>query len=163
MGTCRQCQEHSRSEIFVSHVVSVAKYVSETHKKTPIIWDDMLRNLTPEEMDPLKGLVEPMVWVYAEDVYRFVPSFNWDRYGEIFDVAWTASAFKGAHGPTLTVPPVKRHLVSGSVYTFLVSLIKNLSKNPGEQPQLAGPDGGRGEQVQGGIQGHSNHRLAKVQ
>ena len=32
------------------------------------------------------------------------------RFGEIFPTAWTASAFKGAHGPTLTVPNVKRHL-----------------------------------------------------
>jgi len=51
-----------------------------------------------------------MVWVYAEDVYRFVPTYTWDRYSEIFDYVWAASAFKGAHGPTLSVPNVKRHL-----------------------------------------------------
>ena len=64
----------------------------------------------PIEMEPLGGLVEPMVWVYAEDVYRFVPSYTWDRYSEIFGTMWTASAFKGAHGPALSVPPVMRHL-----------------------------------------------------
>ena len=31
------------------------------------------------EMMPLKNLVVPMVWVYAEDVYRFMPTYNWDR------------------------------------------------------------------------------------
>ena len=30
----------------------------------------------------------------------------------MFDTAWTASAFKGAHGPTLTIPPANRHLTN---------------------------------------------------
>ena len=65
------------------------------------------------EMEPLgNGLVQPMVWVYAEDVYRFVPSYTWDRFAEVFDTIWTASAFKGAHGPTVTVPDVKKHLTN---------------------------------------------------
>ncbi len=29
-------------------------------------------------------LVELMVWVYAEEPYRFVPSYNWDRLAEVF-------------------------------------------------------------------------------
>ena len=52
------------------------------------------RNLMAEEMQPLSDLVEPMVWVYAEDVYRFVPSYTWDRYSQVFHYFWTASAFK---------------------------------------------------------------------
>ena len=56
----------------------------------------MLRNLMTVEMQSLgNGLVEPMVWVYAEEVYRFVPSFTFDRFAEVFDTLWTASAFKG--------------------------------------------------------------------
>jgi len=51
-----------------------------------------------------------MVWVYAEDVYRFVPSYTWDRYAQVFPHMWTASAFKGAHGETLVVPPLNKHL-----------------------------------------------------
>ena len=53
-----------------------------------------------------------MVWVYAEDVYRFVPSYTWDRYAQVFPHMWTASAFKGAHGETLVVPDSKRHLTN---------------------------------------------------
>lgn len=65
------------------------------------------------EMEPLgNGLVELMVWVYAEDVYRFVPSYTWDRFSEVFDTIWTASAFKGAHGPQVTTPDVKKHLTN---------------------------------------------------
>ena len=47
------------------------------------------------EMMPLKDLVVPMVWVYAEEVYHFMPTYNWDRFSEVFPTAWTASAYKG--------------------------------------------------------------------
>ena len=60
-----------------------------------IIWDDMLRNFMSTEMMPLKDLVVPMVWVYAEEVYHFMPTYNWDRFSEVFPTAWTASAYKG--------------------------------------------------------------------
>ena len=60
-----------------------------------IIWDDMLRNFMSSEMMPLKDLVVPMVWVYAEEVYHFMPTYNWDRFSEVFPTAWTASAYKG--------------------------------------------------------------------
>ena len=56
--------------------------------------------------------MEPMVWVYAPDVYQFMPNYNWDKLAEVFDTAWTASAFKGAHGPTLTVPPMEKHITN---------------------------------------------------
>ena len=50
------------------------------------------------------------VWVYAEDVYRFVPSMVWDKFAAVFPYVWSASAFKGAFGETLYIPNVKRHL-----------------------------------------------------
>jgi hypothetical protein len=62
-----------------------------------IIWDDMLRNFMSSEMMPLKDLVVPMVWVYAEEVYHFMPTYNWDRFSEVFPTAWTASAYKGIY------------------------------------------------------------------
>ena len=110
LGECSQCLGNGRTSIFIDHVSRVAQYVNNTHKVTPIIWDDMLRNFIVEEMQPLANLVEPMVWVYAEDVERFVPSYTWDRYNQVFDYFWTASAFKGAHGETLVAPDVQRHL-----------------------------------------------------
>jgi hexosaminidase len=110
LGECSECLGVGRTSIFTDHVTRVAQYVRQAYQVTPIIWDDMLRNLIVEEMQPLAKLVEPMVWVYAEDVERFVPSYTWDRYNKVFDYFWTASAFKGAHGETLVVPDVQRHL-----------------------------------------------------
>lgn len=56
------------------------------------------------------SLFPRQVWVYAEDVYRFVPSSIWEKFAAIFPRIWSASAFKGAFGETLYIPNVKRHL-----------------------------------------------------
>lgn len=61
------------------------------------------------------------VWVYAEDVYRFVMQSVWEKYQIIFSHAWTASAFKGAFGETLYVPNVKRHLENNLNWLQLMS------------------------------------------
>uniref|UniRef100_A0A0K2TV29 beta-N-acetylhexosaminidase n=1 Tax=Lepeophtheirus salmonis TaxID=72036 RepID=A0A0K2TV29_LEPSM len=114
LGECEPCSNMRisgrRNEIFTQHVVNIASYIKNKFSVMPIIWDDMLRNFMSDEMTPLSHLVEPMVWVYAEDVYRFVPTYTWDKLAEVFDTVWTASAFKGAHGSTLVVPNIKRHL-----------------------------------------------------
>ena len=126
----------------MQHVQKVANVVKQRYNVNVIIWDDMLRNLMAAEMLPLAKLVEPMVWVYAPDVYQFMPTYNWDKLAEVFETAWTASAFKGAHGPTLTVPPIEKHITNtvawlnvmkneatkfnqGKLYTLIVRLFLN--------------------------------------
>jgi len=61
------------------------------------------------------------VWVYAEDVYRFVMQNVWEKYQIVFPNAWTASAFKGAFGETLYIPNVKRHLENNLNWLQLMS------------------------------------------
>jgi hexosaminidase len=63
-----------------------------------------------------------MVWVYAEEPYRFVPSYNWDRLAEVFPTAWTSSAFKGADGPTSTVPDIQKRLQNNLNWLQLMGL-----------------------------------------
>lgn len=74
------------------------------------------------EMLPLRDLVVPMVWVYAEEVYRFMPTYNWDRFSEVFPTAWTASAYKGADGPTAAVPNVQKRLTNNLNWLDLMSI-----------------------------------------
>ena len=62
----------------------------------PIVWDDMLRTI-PEDVLLASGagrVVEPMVWVYVEDVDRFVDPSAWATYANVFPHVWAASAFK---------------------------------------------------------------------
>lgn len=72
MGECSLCRKKARDDVFLDHVSQVASYVRKHFDATPIIWDDMLRHLQPDQLKKLGELVEPMVWVYAENVYHFV-------------------------------------------------------------------------------------------
>ena len=130
LGVCPVCTErlaaannaadaqvfHDGRYLFLQHVARVARHVVKDGR-TPIIWDDMLRSLgkTDIKESGIGSLVEPMVWVYIEDIdrwrycilcppnigtteggyfYRFIDSMTWRTYAEIFPGIWTASAYK---------------------------------------------------------------------
>lgn len=113
MGECELCRLELHETLFLKHIRNIASIV---HRRWPkiqlIMWDDMLRHLTQQTMIDMKlgEIVEPMVWVYVEDIYRFVQPQIWEKYAAVFKTAWAASAFKGAFGETLIVPESKRHL-----------------------------------------------------
>lgn len=98
--------------LFLQHVHKVGSYVRNQKNVIPIIWDDMLRTIPAHMMHDSKlgEVVEPMVWVYVEDVDRFVDTLTWANYGEIFSHVWAASAFKGAFGERLYAVNVQRHV-----------------------------------------------------
>lgn len=113
MGECEICRLETHENLFLRYIRNVANMIREKWPKLRIlIWDDMLRHLSQQSMIDISlgNLVEPMVWVYAEDIYRFVQPQVWEKYAAVFKTAWTASAFKGAFGETLTVPDARRHL-----------------------------------------------------
>lgn len=101
MGECSRCKNKNRNDLFLSHVRAISSFVQ---KKWPqlkvVIWDDMLRQMELLDLQNshIGSLVEPMIWVYTEDVYRFVTAQMWDKYSTVFPTVWVASAFKGAHG-----------------------------------------------------------------
>lgn len=101
MGECPRCRDKERNELFLSHVKTVASFVQRKWPSLKIvIWDDMLRQmrLIDLQQSDIGRFVEPMIWVYTEDIYRFVPMQAWDKYATVFTTVWGASAFKGAHG-----------------------------------------------------------------
>ena len=83
--------------LFLQHVYRVGNYVKKQKNVIPIIWDDMLRTFPAHILQDSKlgEVVEPMVWVYVEDVDRFVDALTWTNYGEVFSHIWAASAYKG--------------------------------------------------------------------
>ncbi|KFB51952.1 hypothetical protein ZHAS_00020120 [Anopheles sinensis] len=113
LAECPRCRHRLRDQLFLDHVYNVATLV---RRRWPhlhlIIWDDMLRHVSTEVLQAsgIGRLVEPMIWVYTEDIYKFVQSPTWEKYASVFTTAWAASAFKGAHGEGLLMPPVRRHL-----------------------------------------------------
>lgn len=124
LGTCQDCQNRIYTEqqrrghyagkhfLFLDHVRTVASYVKQKHHVQPIIWDDMLRTVSESELVSQlgNGLVEPMVWVYVPQIYRFVDPGVWRKYSRAFPSVWAAGAFKGAFGPTMFAVNSYRHL-----------------------------------------------------
>lgn len=116
MGECELCRLEPRENLFLKHVQNVVGIVRDLNPKIRvsvtssywkkfkqnvlkvIIWDDMLRHMSVQnlQLSKIGEHVEPMVWVYAEDIYRFVQPQIWDKYSVVFKTAWAASAFKGA-------------------------------------------------------------------
>ncbi|KAH8343665.1 hypothetical protein KR059_003336 [Drosophila kikkawai] len=113
MGECSVCRQRLRSELFLSHVVSLAHFIRRQWPQLGVvIWDDQLRSMSLSELQysQVGSYVEPMVWVYASDIYHFIQPQLWDTYAKVFPSAWAASAFKGAFGESLLVPPLQHHL-----------------------------------------------------
>ncbi|XP_059468428.1 hexosaminidase D-like [Neocloeon triangulifer] len=111
-----------RFNIFASHVAKVAKLVRDELGMIPIIWDDMLRQQGPRLIgSELTNLVEPMVWVYTDDITRLVPHYVWHSYSSVFPNIWAASAFKGASGERALVPDIDRRIANTAAWLRILS------------------------------------------
>ncbi|KAK9890873.1 hypothetical protein WA026_012217 [Henosepilachna vigintioctopunctata] len=124
IGECELCRLELRDTLFLRHIYNVSSMILDNYPSLKlIIWDDMLRHIPQEAMLEMNlgKLVEPMVWVYVEDIYRFVQPLVWDKYAATFRTVWAASAFKGAFGEALYVPDAKRHLENNLRWLDLMS------------------------------------------
>ena len=120
LGECVECGGESQTKVFVDHVKFVGEYVRNTYNVTPIIWDDMLRNMYYHDLKPLGNLVQPMVWSYADQVEPYITNLTWHRYSTVFhSPIWAASAFKGASGETALIPDIG-HYMSNNLGKILV-------------------------------------------
>lgn len=97
----------------------MGKYVRDKKGVIPIIWDDMLRNIPSNTLSEsgLGKVVEPMVWVYIEDIDRFIDPVAWSSFGEVFSHVWTAGAYKGAFGERLYLANIQRHVANNNAWT----------------------------------------------
>ncbi|CAM1307053.1 hex-4 (predicted) [Pycnogonum litorale] len=137
LGQCDRCFSRVVSNftndkrlLFVDHVKKVANYVKENYQIGVIIWDDMLRQFSSRYELSSSGfepdLVEVMVWVYAEDIYRFVPQFTWSVYTDYFKHLWTAGAYKGAFGETEIKVNVHRQVDNTAEWLDLMEEVNSL-------------------------------------
>ncbi|QQP50186.1 Hexosaminidase Dlike [Caligus rogercresseyi] len=98
--------------LFLQHAHRVASYVRKSKGIIPIMWDDMFRSFPAHSLldSGIGELVEPMVWVYIEDIDRFVDSSTWSAYADVFKYVWAASAYKGAFGERMFMVNIQRHV-----------------------------------------------------
>lgn len=123
LGECSRCQSKQRNTLFLNHVKSLATFIRSKWPRTKIIiWDDMLRQIPLDELksSTVGELVEPMVWAYAENVEHYLSNQIFVKYSGVFSTIWTASAFKGAYGETLVLPPLRRHLENNLNWLALI-------------------------------------------
>lgn len=101
-------------QLFLSHVIKVAKGVQESAPNLNLImWDDMLRSMTPETIKEsgLVGLVQPMLWDYSPTLDVENTVMLMERYKSAgMSQQWAASSFKGSTTVHTCVTSTQRHL-----------------------------------------------------
>ncbi|KAI7796568.1 hexosaminidase D [Triplophysa rosa] len=105
---------HSVHQLFLNHVIKMAKGIRETVPNLNLImWDDMLRSMTPETIKEsgLVGLVQPMLWDYSPtlDVANTVMLMELYKSAGMSQ-QWVASSFKGSTTVHTCVTSTQRHV-----------------------------------------------------
>ena len=82
-----------------------------------LAWDDMYRFWTYQELMSLRinnlQMFQPCIWAYngeRNDLDQLIPEINLNNLCLEFRQVWVASAFRGAHSPSKTLPDMQRHL-----------------------------------------------------
>jgi len=86
-----------------------------------MMWDDEFRSLTERQLfdSGLGRLVDVVVWNYHPQLE--LGSDIWNKYLNVFDSLWVASAFKGATGPDKQIPDIAYHLENHRSWMNLVA------------------------------------------
>lgn len=91
--------------LYVDYIRYISNVITKLSPETTIlIWDDMVRKMSPlkwEKIDCFNN-IEPVYWDYRQEFEVSHVSLN--QYHKKFKNIWIASAFKGADGPTASIP-----------------------------------------------------------
>lgn len=112
LGRCQLCAGRSKHDLLLGHVSRTARYIRERYNATPIMWEDMLRNVPTFSLKQygMDKLVEPMMWWYTPNVRKYVAPMVWRHAERTYSYVWGAGAYKGAFGSSLFVAPIDRHV-----------------------------------------------------
>ncbi|CAH3136885.1 unnamed protein product, partial [Porites lobata] len=129
LKTCRACLDDNRNKsmIFLQHMVPVLQHV-RNKGFTPILWDDMMREWTIDFLKVVGRLAEPMIWYYRTDLRSHFPKEMYQRYFEAFPKMWTASAFKGATGPSSDYVSISKHVSNNLQWVDIMSKISKTNE-----------------------------------
>ncbi|CAH3016273.1 unnamed protein product [Porites evermanni] len=129
LKTCRAClvDNRNKSMIFLHHMVPVLQHV-RNKGFTPILWDDMMREWTIDFLKVVGRLAEPMIWYYRTDLRSHFPKEMYQRYFEAFPKMWTASAFKGATGPSSDYVSISKHVSNNLQWVDIMSKISKTNE-----------------------------------
>lgn len=111
LNRCARCRARRTTplNLYLHHVLTVAKHVKSRWGARVLLWDDMVRRAPLQALRSLAEVAEPVVWAYGPNVDRLVPPYVLRSYAEVFPRVWLAPAFKGASGPRAFMPDVAKH------------------------------------------------------
>lgn len=119
MGLCPDCSrkaltsKHGKASLFLDHVTTICQFIKDNYPNLKIImWDDMLRNIDTNVLQEyfVGNLVEPMIWHYNNKVTFNLGGGLWEKYSNVFNHIWGATAFKGAAGSCQLIP-INKHYI----------------------------------------------------
>lgn len=133
LGECTRCQQYllhhqfGKSDLFLQHVRSVARYVKDNYDVQPIMWDDEFRKIPLKAMQDSKvgEVVEIMVWKYSSGIMVDLRSDIWEKYSSVFDGIWIASAFKGAANPESYITNINDRLSNHKEWMEIYEMYKS--------------------------------------
>lgn len=114
LGTCPQCERAAakvgKNGLYLQHMEPIWRHVLAQGKQ-PVMWDDMLRHFSEEELERVPREVALMYWLYN----RFEPDVekNFPHLPHYLERGFTvigASAAKGADGRFANLPHFDRRL-----------------------------------------------------
>ncbi|KAF2362426.1 Glycoside hydrolase family 20 catalytic domain [Trinorchestia longiramus] len=112
IGACSRCQTTSRERVYLEWAVKVGGWLRRAYPHiTPIIWDDMLRSMSQQELEAsgIGTVVDLMIWKYDAGMLM-LPDGYLSRLSHVFKGVWFASAYKGATGATQCLVPAQHHI-----------------------------------------------------
>lgn len=111
LGRCARCRARRTTplNLYLHHVLAVARHVRSRWGARVLLWDDMVRRAPLQALRSLAEVAEPVVWAYGPDVDRLVPPHVLRMYAAVFPRVWLAPAFKGASGPRAFMPDAAKH------------------------------------------------------
>ncbi|KAM4698602.1 hexosaminidase D-like [Rhinophrynus dorsalis] len=101
-------------KMFLTHAKEVVSFLHTNYPdKRQMMWDDMLRKLSVENIkaSEISQHVSPVLWIYDSDFDLGETEKLISKYQECgFPSIWFASAFKGASGPDRLWTPINMHM-----------------------------------------------------
>lgn len=137
LGVCEKCREQmelnkwSTGDLYLAWLRKVSMHIKEKFPQlTLIVWDDMMRSLSVDHLKKsgIGELVEVMVWRYNSLKLDF-PEGMFDRYSQVFDALWIATAFKGATGSSQVLPQIQDHVNNHLIWLQELQQQKHKFKN----------------------------------
>ncbi|XP_041433310.1 hexosaminidase D isoform X2 [Xenopus laevis] len=101
-------------KMFLAHVKELLNFLhSHYPDKYALMWDDMLRKLSVENIKDanISKSVSPVLWIYDQNLNTQQTDKLIGKYQDCgFPSVWFASAFKGASGPDQMWTPIGLHM-----------------------------------------------------